>query len=150
MNEKETRICRLCLRILFKENFFDINYVEPISGFMPFRDQITTCMPELVNSFNLRTSQRLYVYFQALDILPDCYICLNCADSLKSAYEFKNNCLMIEEKIKQYFDQLSPENECELLDLSKFARNQSDEEIVEENENDTSTDLDVECRKMSL
>ncbi|XP_044763470.1 uncharacterized protein LOC123320268 [Coccinella septempunctata] len=131
MNEEELKVCRLCLRLLFKEKFFDINYVEPISGFMPFRDQITTCMPEL-----------------ALDILPECFICLNCADSLKAAYEFKNNCLMIEERIKQYFDSLSPDSSCELLSLSKFARHKSEEENLSENENNISLDLEIPCAEV--
>lgn len=128
MNEKEVKVCRLCLRLLFREKYFDINYVEPISGFMPFRDQITTCMPEL-----------------ALDILPECYICLNCADSLKAAYEFKNQCLLIEGRIKQYFDSLSSESSCELLNLSKFARRISDGEDLDKNDTiNVATDLESE------
>ncbi|KAK9892497.1 hypothetical protein WA026_020487 [Henosepilachna vigintioctopunctata] len=121
MNEDSIKVCRLCLKLLFKENYFDINYVEPISGFMPFRHQITTCMPEL-----------------ALDILHDCFICLNCADALKAAYEFKNNCLKVEEKMRNYFDNLSPDSEYDLLHLSKFARNITNEEDESNTESDKS------------
>ncbi|KAL3270960.1 hypothetical protein HHI36_021463 [Cryptolaemus montrouzieri] len=133
MEEDSVKVCRLCLKLLFKEKYFDINFVEPISGFMPFRDQITTCMPEL-----------------ALDILPECYICLNCAETLKAAYEFKNCCLKVEDKIKNYFDNLAPDTDYDLLNLSKFVRHSTDSdiEIKEELGEKSLLRAELECAKI--
>ncbi|KAJ8980402.1 hypothetical protein NQ317_009397 [Molorchus minor] len=63
--------------------YFNINAVESFTGFMPYRDQLTTCIPEM-----------------ALDLIPNPVICNTCRTALKSAYDFKSRCLLIEKKIR--------------------------------------------------
>lgn len=44
-----TKVCRLCLsRLQRGSKYFNINAVESFTGFMPYRDQLTTCIPEMV------------------------------------------------------------------------------------------------------
>lgn len=44
------KVCRLCLQKLQRgSRFFNINAVESYTGFMPYRDQLTTCIPEIVS-----------------------------------------------------------------------------------------------------
>lgn len=45
-----TKVCRLCLQKLQRgSKYFNINAVESFTGFMPYRDQLTTCIPEMVS-----------------------------------------------------------------------------------------------------
>lgn len=81
-----TKVCRLCLAKLQRgSKYFNINAVESFTGFMPYRDQLTTCIPEM-----------------ALDLIPNPVICNNCRTALKSSYDFKSRCLMVEKKIRNY------------------------------------------------
>ncbi|CAG9831966.1 unnamed protein product [Diabrotica balteata] len=83
-----TKVCRLCLIKLQRgSKYFNINAVESFTGFMPYRDQLTTCIPEM-----------------ALDLIPNPVICNNCRTALKSAYDFKNRCLFVEKKIQNYIE----------------------------------------------
>ncbi|XP_050300441.1 uncharacterized protein LOC126738972 [Anthonomus grandis grandis] len=83
-----TKVCRLCLvRLQRGSKYFNINAVESFTGFMPYRDQLTTCIPEM-----------------ALDLIPNPVICNNCRNGLKSSYEFKSRCLQVEKKIRQYVE----------------------------------------------
>ncbi|XP_056642876.1 uncharacterized protein LOC130901764 isoform X2 [Diorhabda carinulata] len=83
-----TKVCRLCLIKLQRgSKYFNINAVESFTGFMPYRDQLTTCIPEM-----------------ALDLIPNPVICNNCRTALKSAYDFKIRCLFVEKKIQQHIE----------------------------------------------
>ncbi|KAF7285529.1 hypothetical protein GWI33_010528 [Rhynchophorus ferrugineus] len=83
-----TKVCRLCLVKLQRgSKYFNINAVESFTGFMPYRDQLTTCIPEM-----------------ALDLIPNPVICNNCRTALKSSYVFKSRCLLVEKKIRQYVE----------------------------------------------
>ncbi|XP_018567447.1 uncharacterized protein LOC108908029 isoform X2 [Anoplophora glabripennis] len=83
-----TKVCRLCLQRLQRgSKYFNINAVESFTGFMPYRDQLTTCIPEM-----------------ALDLIPNPVICNACRTALKSAYEFKSRCLLVEKKIREYVE----------------------------------------------
>lgn len=41
---------------------------------------------------------------QALDLIPNPVICNACRTALKSAYDFKSRCLLIEKKIREYVE----------------------------------------------
>ncbi|CAH1107572.1 unnamed protein product [Psylliodes chrysocephalus] len=83
-----TKVCRLCLMKLQRgSKYFNINAVESFTGFMPYRDQLTTCIPEM-----------------ALDLIPNPVICNNCRTALKSSYDFKSRCLFVEKKIQNYIE----------------------------------------------
>ncbi|XP_030761437.1 BEL1-like homeodomain protein 1 isoform X2 [Sitophilus oryzae] len=83
-----TKVCRLCLTKLQRgTKYFNINAVESFTGFMPYRDQLTTCIPEM-----------------ALDLIPNPVICNNCRTALKSSYVFKSRCLLVEKKIRQHVE----------------------------------------------
>ncbi|KAJ8956378.1 hypothetical protein NQ318_015116 [Aromia moschata] len=85
---KMTKVCRLCLQKLQRgSKYFNINAVESFTGFMPYRDQLTTCIPEM-----------------ALDLIPNPVICNSCRSALKSAYDFKSRCLLVEKKIREYVE----------------------------------------------
>ncbi|KAL1500819.1 hypothetical protein ABEB36_006256 [Hypothenemus hampei] len=89
-----TKVCRLCLtRLQRGSKYFNINAVESFTGFMPYRDQLTTCIPEM-----------------ALDLIPNPVICNNCRNALKSSYDFKSRCLLVEKKIREYVE--SQPSEC--------------------------------------
>ncbi|KAJ8967011.1 hypothetical protein NQ314_003128 [Rhamnusium bicolor] len=83
-----TKVCRLCLQKLQRgSKYFNINAVESFTGFMPYRDQLTTCIPEM-----------------ALDLIPNPVICNSCRTALKSAYDFKFRCLLVEKKIREHVE----------------------------------------------
>ncbi|KAG5893452.1 hypothetical protein JTB14_012169 [Gonioctena quinquepunctata] len=98
-----TKVCRLCLQKLQRgSKYFNINAVESFTGFMPYRDQLTTCIPEM-----------------ALDLIPNPVICNTCRTALKSAYDFKSRCLIVEKKIQQYIEGQSDSEEVN-YDLSQI------------------------------
>ncbi|XP_023018666.2 uncharacterized protein [Leptinotarsa decemlineata] len=98
-----TKVCRMCLQKLQRgSKYFNINAVESFTGFMPYRDQLTTCIPEM-----------------ALDLIPNPVICNTCRTALKSAYDFKSRCLIIERKIQQYIEGQSDTEEIN-YDLSRI------------------------------
>ncbi|CAG9857416.1 unnamed protein product [Phyllotreta striolata] len=83
-----TKVCRLCLMKLQRgSKYFNINAVESFTGFMPYRDQLTTCIPEM-----------------ALDLIPNPVICNHCRTALKSAYDFKSRCMFVEKKIRNFLE----------------------------------------------
>ncbi|KAJ8916574.1 hypothetical protein NQ315_000218 [Exocentrus adspersus] len=83
-----TKVCRLCLQPLQRgSKYFNINAVESFTGFMPYRDQLTTCIPEM-----------------ALDLIPNPVICNGCRSALKFSYDFKSRCLLVEKKIREYVE----------------------------------------------
>ncbi|XP_049824428.1 uncharacterized protein LOC109604079 isoform X2 [Aethina tumida] len=82
------KVCRLCLvRLQRGSKYFNVNAVESYSGFMPYRDQLTTCIPEM-----------------ALDLIPNPVICNMCRQALRLAYDFKTKCLEVEEKIRKHVE----------------------------------------------
>ncbi|XP_060533073.1 uncharacterized protein LOC132706034 isoform X2 [Cylas formicarius] len=86
--DEMTKVCRLCLVKLARgSKYFNINAVESFTGFMPYRDQLTTCIPEM-----------------ALDLIPNPVICNTCRNALKTSYDFKSRCLLIEKKIREYVE----------------------------------------------
>ncbi|CAG9815048.1 unnamed protein product [Phaedon cochleariae] len=96
-----TKICRLCLQKLQRgSKYFNINAVESYTGFMPYRDQLTTCIPEM-----------------ALDLVPNPVICNNCRTALKYAYDFKTRCLLVEKKIQEYIESLPDQKNYDLSQL---------------------------------
>lgn len=97
-----TKVCRLCLTKLQRgSKYFNINAVESFTGFMPYRDQLTTCIPEM-----------------ALDLIPNPVICNNCRTALKSSYDFKSRCLLVEKKIREYVE--SQPSETSTFDLTEI------------------------------
>ncbi|VEN50910.1 unnamed protein product [Callosobruchus maculatus] len=99
-----TKVCRLCLSKLQRgSKYFNINAVESFTGFMPYRDQLTTCIPEM-----------------ALDLIPNPVICNTCRTALKTSYEFKSRCLLVEKKIREYVESQGCEDEQVSYDLSKI------------------------------
>lgn len=53
-----TKVCRLCLQKLQKGSpYFNVNAVESFTGFMPYRDQLTTCIPEIVRQTHLNSPE---------------------------------------------------------------------------------------------
>lgn len=80
-----SKICRVCLVLVENAaNSLRINTVEASTGFMPLRDKLALCVPEMV-----------------LDMIQDPVICTRCSLELQAAYEFKNKCLQTEEKIRR-------------------------------------------------
>ncbi|CAH1981589.1 unnamed protein product [Acanthoscelides obtectus] len=99
-----TKVCRLCLSKLQRgSKYFNINAVESFTGFMPYRDQLTTCIPEM-----------------ALDLIPNPVICNTCRTALKTSYEFKSRCLLVEKKIREYVESQGCEDENATCDLAKI------------------------------
>nr|CAI5822173.1 unnamed protein product [Callosobruchus analis] len=99
-----TKLCRLCLSKLQRgSKYFNINAVESFTGFMPYRDQLTTCIPEM-----------------ALDLIPNPVICNTCRTALKASYEFKSRCLLVEKKIREYVESQGCDDEEVSYDLSKI------------------------------
>ncbi|XP_066262106.1 uncharacterized protein [Euwallacea similis] len=112
-----TKVCRLCLAKLQRgSKYFNINAVESFTGFMPYRDQLTTCIPEMVSLPS------------ALDMIPNPVICNSCRNALKCSYDFKSRCLLVEKKIRQYVENQPSEttvynlSEIDISDLPKAAR----------------------------
>lgn len=100
-----SKICRICLVLVENEaNSISINTVEESTGFMPFRDKLALCVPEMV-----------------LDMIQDPVICTACSHELQAAYEFKNKCLQTEEKIRRLIQCVG--GVVYSLDLSKIANN---------------------------
>lgn len=98
-----SKICRICLVLVENEaNSISINTVEESTGFMPLRDKLALCVPEMV-----------------LDMIQDPVICTTCSRDLQAAYEFKNKCLQTEEKIRRLIQCVG--GVVYSLDLSKIA-----------------------------
>lgn len=98
-----SKICRICLVLVENEaNSVNINTVEESTGFMPLRDKLALCVPEMV-----------------LDMIQDPVICTTCSQELQAAYEFKNKCLQTEEKIRRLIQCVG--GVVYSLDLSKIA-----------------------------
>lgn len=98
-----SNICRICLVLVQDENnSFSINTVEETTGFMPLRDKLALCVPEMV-----------------LDMIQDPVICTSCSVELQSAYEFKTKCLQTEEKIRRLIQSVG--GTVYSMDLSKIA-----------------------------
>lgn len=98
-----SKICRICLVLVENEaNSISINTVEESTGFMPFRDKLALCVPEMV-----------------LDMIQDPVICTACSHELQASYEFKNKCLQTEEKIRRLIQCVG--GVVYSLDLSKIA-----------------------------
>ncbi|CAH0548620.1 unnamed protein product [Brassicogethes aeneus] len=104
-----TKVCRLCLIKLQRgSKYFNINAVESFSGFMPYRDQLTTCIPEM-----------------ALDLIPNPVICNVCRQALRLAYDFKNRCLKVEEKIRKHVESQPSGSEYDLSELGNYDHGRS-------------------------
>lgn len=80
--EPSSRICRVCLSLV--EECMEINTVEHLTGFMPYRDKLALVVPEMM-----------------LDMIQDPAICMECSDELQQAYKFKKKCMDTEEKIRR-------------------------------------------------
>lgn len=102
-----SNICRICLVLVQDENnSFSINTVEESTGFMPLRDKLALCVPEMV-----------------LDMIQDPAICTACSVELQAAYEFKTKCLQTEEKIRRLIQSVG--GTVYSMDLSKIATKDS-------------------------
>lgn len=82
MSEQPNRICRVCLALV--EDCMEINMVEEMTGYMPYRDKLAMVVPEMM-----------------LDMIQDPAICVECSDKLQQAYAFKKICMETEEKIRR-------------------------------------------------
>lgn len=82
MSERPSRICRVCLTLV--EECMEINMVEEMTGYMPYRDKLAMVVPEMM-----------------LDMIQDPAICFECSDKLQQAYAFKKICMETEEKIRR-------------------------------------------------
>lgn len=90
-----SKICRICLNEIRNEAYFFVNTVEEQTGFMPIRDKLTMCVPEM-----------------ALDLVLDPLLCKKCKESLQIAYDFKQMCLDTDKKLHKVMRHQDMDNGC--------------------------------------